>query len=166
VDKTAAMFTDTTHPRMLQAAEGALQVAMVTGDADRLDELVHPRATFSDPDGQLVIRDAYLARYRQGVLVIRAFDEVDRQVRVEGSTGITLVLADLSGSCDGHSLAARLRFSRTWVHDGGRWQVLNAHGSRVPAAESRPRTEAGFDPESGPGEDEPLDGDGEAFVLI
>jgi hypothetical protein len=165
VDKTAAMSA-AAHPRRLRAAESALQEAMVAGDADRIDELLHSRATFSGPDGELVSREAHLARYRQGALMLRAFDELDRQVRVEGSTGVTLVLAGLSGSYHGRPFVVRLRLSRTWVHDGEQWRMLSVHGSRAPVDKGRRRPDTGLDPASGPGQNEPLDGDGEAFVLI
>jgi hypothetical protein len=102
-----------------------------------------------------------LAPHRRGTLVVRRFDEVDRQVRVVGTTGVTLVLADLEGQADGRPFDVRLRISRAWVHTGGRWRVLSAHRSLAPVPAAVVRDDG-----SGPAEDEPFDGDGEAFVLI
>ena len=51
-------------------------------------------------------------------------------VLVEGRTGITWFLGALEGTFAGMSFVARLRYTRTWIHDDDHgWHVVAAHAS-------------------------------------
>ena len=47
---------------------------------------------------------------------------------VAGTTGVTFVVCTVSGTFGGRPTSARLRYTRTWRHDGGTgWRILAAH---------------------------------------
>lgn len=83
------------------------------------------------PDGSEFDRDADLDNHRSGTLRIERFAELSRHRFAEGSTGSTIVDVELPGAHAGHAFTARVRYSRTWIHEA-------AHGWRVLAATSGP----------------------------
>jgi ketosteroid isomerase-like protein len=114
------------------AAERELQAAMRASAVDELDRLLHPELLAVGPDGQLVDKAADLEAHRSGVFTISELEEEALRVRVLDNTAITFVVLRVRGTVAGDEVAATLRYTRTWVRDGGCWRVLAAHIS--PAA--------------------------------
>ena len=114
------------------AEERALQAAMRASAVDELDRLLHPDLLAVGPDGQLVGKAADLEAHRTGVFVISELDEEDVRVTVHGETAMTFVVLRVRGTIAGDEVSGTLRYTRTWVRDGGRWRVFAAHIS--PAA--------------------------------
>jgi ketosteroid isomerase-like protein len=57
-------------------------------------------------------------------------DEEDLQLVVDGRTGVTWALVSVEGSWSGTPFAARVRYTRTWIHDDEHgWRILAAHAS-------------------------------------
>ncbi|MFI0895518.1 nuclear transport factor 2 family protein [Streptomyces sp. NPDC020983] len=111
----------------LREAERRLRAAVLAGDADALDGLLDDRVRYTGPDGGVLTKADDLAAHRSRTLVVEAFDEEELHVTVAGTTGVTYLLAVLRGTAAGEPFAARLRYTRTWVREGGRWRVLAAH---------------------------------------
>jgi ketosteroid isomerase-like protein len=116
----------------LLRAERALQAAMLAGDVAALDGLLHPRLLAVGPDGQLADKAADLAAHRSGVF--KLFELVEEELRavVLGDVALTFVVLRIRGAIGDADASGRLRYTRTWTRDGGRWRVLGAHIS--PAA--------------------------------
>lgn len=113
--------------RTLFAAEHALQTAQRASDAVELDRLLHPALLAVGPDGRLVDKAEDLAAHRAGVYALDAVDEVDLRVRLAGETGVTFAVLRVRGNVSGRHVDALMRYTRTWVRDGGDWRVLAAH---------------------------------------
>jgi ketosteroid isomerase-like protein len=109
------------------AAERALQAAMRASDTGALERLLHPDLLAVAPDGSLADRAEDLAAHRSGRFAIAALEERELDVRVAGDTAVTFVVLDVTGTIDGADASGRLRYTRTWVRDGGTWRVLAAH---------------------------------------
>lgn len=118
----------------LHEAESGLQAAVLGGDVEELDRLMDDRVVYTGPDGRTLTKGDDLAAHRSGTLNVEAFDQRDLAVTVAGTTGITHVLADIRGTAAGHPFAARLRYTRTWIHTDGTWRVLAAHAGVAPDA--------------------------------
>ncbi|GAA1948113.1 nuclear transport factor 2 family protein [Kitasatospora viridis] len=117
----------------LRAAERRLQAAQLAADADALDALLDDRLVFTGPDGRLYGKADDLELQRSGRQRLTRVAEEELTVLVTGATGVTWFLGTLAGAVDGQEFAARLRYTRTWVHaDGGGWRLLAAHVSAVP----------------------------------
>ncbi|MEE4545673.1 nuclear transport factor 2 family protein [Streptomyces sp. V4-01] len=117
----------------LYEAERALQTAMRAGDVAALDLLLDDRVVYTGPDGRSQTKHEDLEAHRSRTLVVDVLDQEDLHVTVAGSTGITRPLLALQGTAAGQPFAARLRYTRTWVHADGVWRVLAAHAG--PAAD-------------------------------
>ena len=113
-------------------AERALQAAMLAGDVEELDRLLHPALLAVGPDGQMADKADDLAAHRSGIFEIRQLNEEELRVLVHGDLAMTFVVLDVRGTIADAEVSGRMRYTRTWTRDGGTWRVIGAHIS--PAA--------------------------------
>ena len=109
-------------------AERTLQAAQRAGDVAALDQLIVDQLIAIGPDGG----KHDLAAYRDRTSVIDELIEEELDLLVIGSTGVTFFLGRVTGVFGGAAFSARLRYTRTWVHDDTHgWRILAAHISPV-----------------------------------
>lgn len=125
-------MSDEAQERGVLREERALQAAMRAGDVQELDRLLHPELLAVGPDGRLADKAADLAAHRSGVFTITELQEEDLRVTLVGETAVTFVVLHVRGKIADDEVAGLMRYTRTWVHDGGSWRVMAAHIS--PAA--------------------------------
>lgn len=119
---------DTPTADGLRRAERRLQGAQLAGDVAALELLLDDRLVAIGPDGSRYTKDDDLAGYRSGSSVISDLVEQDVEVLVVGTTGVTFFVGMVSGTFEGQPMAANLRYTRTWVHEGrAGWRILAAH---------------------------------------
>lgn len=119
---------DTPTADGLRRAERRLQGAQLAGDVAALELLLDDRLVAIGPDGSRHTKDDDLAGYRSGSSVISELVEQDVEVLVVGTTGVTFFVGMVSGTFEGQPMAANLRYTRTWVHEGrAGWRILAAH---------------------------------------
>jgi ketosteroid isomerase-like protein len=121
------MTPDTVDEAGLGRAEDRLQDAVRAADVAGLDALLHDDLLATGPDGRVVTKQEDVAGYAAGTFRVDAFEELERRTRVFGTTGVTLVLARVTGRSGATPFDVRMRYTRTWAHDGGRWRVVAAH---------------------------------------
>lgn len=125
--------TTTRSKAGLLAAERALHAAQLGGDVAALDRLLDDRLIAIGPDGARHTKNDDLAGYRSGSSVITELSEEDVEVLVAGTTGATFFTATIAGTFGGEPMSARLRYTRTWVHDDKTgWRILAAHIAALP----------------------------------
>ncbi|MFW6695692.1 nuclear transport factor 2 family protein [Streptomyces sp. MAR4 CNX-425] len=125
------------HAATLRAAERRLQAAQLASDVGALDELLADDVLFTGPDGSLSTKADDLRAHETGHQVLTALKEEDLRVRATPHAGVTWFLGALEGSVGGRPLTARMRYTRTWLRDGGDWRVIAAQatfaGAGMPA---------------------------------
>jgi ketosteroid isomerase-like protein len=114
------------------AAERELQAAMLASDVDALDRLLHPKLLAVGPDGSLVDKAADLAAHRDGIFEIAELEQEDLRVTVVGDVAVTFVVLRVRGTIAGAEASGRMRYTRTWIRDGGAWRVVAAHIAPAP----------------------------------
>jgi ketosteroid isomerase-like protein len=122
--------TDQPSADSLGQAEDRIQHAVRANDAAELALLLHDDLLATGPDGRIVGKQEDVAGYASGAFRVTSFEELDRQVLVVGTTGVTLILAHITGEHSGAAFDVRMRYTRTWAHDGG-WRVVAAHLSEA-----------------------------------
>ncbi|MEV7327759.1 nuclear transport factor 2 family protein [Micromonospora sp. NPDC093244] len=123
---------DSEREAELLDAERTLQAAQRAGDVAALDQLLVDQLLAIGPDGRVYRKEDDLAAYRNRTSVIEELVEEELDLLVVGSTGATFFLGRVAGVFDGVRMSARLRYTRTWVHDDPHgWRVLAAHISPV-----------------------------------
>ncbi|GAA4566634.1 hypothetical protein GCM10023176_17140 [Micromonospora coerulea] len=109
-------------------AERRLQAAQRAGDVATLDQLLHDDLIAIGPDGGRHTKQDDLAAHHDGTSVIDELAQEDLELIVAGSTGVTFLLARVTGTYAGAPFAARLRYTRTWTYDDEQgWRILAAH---------------------------------------
>ena len=113
--------------RAVLLEERALQAAMLASDVDELDRLLHPELLAVGPDGEMVDKAGDLASHRSGVFEIAELNEEELRVNVLGDVAATFVVLQIRGTIDEAEVSGRMRYTRTWIRDGGAWRVFAAH---------------------------------------
>lgn len=109
------------------ARERALQAAMLAGDVDALDGLLHDELLAVAPDGSLADKAMDLEAHRTGVFQIAELTEEEVRVNVVGEVALTFVVLAIRGTIGGADASGRYRYTRTWTRANGDWQVVGAH---------------------------------------
>ncbi|WP_433308264.1 nuclear transport factor 2 family protein [Micromonospora sp. CA-269861] len=123
---------DSAREAELLDAERTLQAAQRAGDVAALDQLLVDQLIAIGPDGRTQTKQDDLAAHRERRLVVEELVEEELDLLVVGTTGVTFFLGRLSGVSEGAPFSARMRYTRTWVHDDPHgWRVLAAHISVV-----------------------------------
>ncbi len=117
----------------LEAADDRLQRAIAANDAAGLALALHDDLIARGPDGALVGKAEDVAGYASGAFRVISMERLDRRSLLHDGTGMTFVSAQLQGVRSGERFEALVHYTRTWVHDDGRWQVIGAQVSATPA---------------------------------
>ena len=126
-------MTPTPDADGLLRAERQLQAAQLAGDVAALDRLLDDRLVAIGPDGSRYTKADDLAGHRSGSSVISELVEEHVEVLMAGTTGVTFFVGTVAGTFEGQPMSARLRYTRTWVHDDeSGWRILAAHIAVVP----------------------------------
>ncbi|MGI5201337.1 nuclear transport factor 2 family protein [Spirillospora sp. CA-108201] len=113
----------------LRDAERRLQAAQLAGDVEALDRLLDDRLIFTfGANVQTKADDLEVHRTRAQVLTRVAEEELT--VLADGRTGVTWFLGTVEGTVSGAPFAARMRYTRTWLHDETLgWRIIAVHAS-------------------------------------
>ncbi|SEP42073.1 nuclear transport factor 2 family protein [Amycolatopsis saalfeldensis] len=123
----------------LRAAERRLQAAQLASDVAALDELIDDAMRFTGPDGSLSSKQDDLRAHESGRQVVSHLQEEDLRVFAAEHVGVTWFLGTLEATVDGQPLAARMRYTRTWIPDGREgWKVIAAHATIVGSPVTKP----------------------------
>jgi hypothetical protein len=125
------MTSDTVDIAGLDAAEDRLQRVVAANNATGLALALHDRLLATAPDGRLTTKEEDIAGYASNSFSVHAYEQVRRRTIIHKSTGVTAVRAHIRGRMNGDDFDVMMDYTRTWVHDDGRWQVLAAHLSPV-----------------------------------
>jgi ketosteroid isomerase-like protein len=108
----------------LRDAEERLRAAMLTNDVAALADLLHDDLVFTAPDGAIIGKEDDLAGHAARRLRLTRLDLEDARIEVEGLAARVTVRAILAGTFDGTICDGAYRYTRTWRHEGGCWQVI------------------------------------------
>ncbi|MEU7841191.1 nuclear transport factor 2 family protein [Micromonospora sp. NPDC049114] len=123
---------DSAREAELLDAERTLQAAQRAGDVAALDQLLVDQLIAIGPDGRQHGKAEDLAAHRDRTSIIEELVEEELDLLVVGRTGVTFFLGRVAGVFNGEPFAARLRYTRTWIHDDPHgWRILAAHISPV-----------------------------------
>jgi ketosteroid isomerase-like protein len=127
-------ISDEQDLRALERAEDQLQAAVAANDPMSLAAVLHDDLLATGPDGLLVSKQEDIAGYLSGDFRVARYEQIRRRVIACGGTGVTAVRAHIRGQMKDGPFDVVMDYTRTWVFDEGRWQVLAAHLSLVPEA--------------------------------
>ncbi len=104
--------------------EERLRVAMLHSDVAELDALIDDALLFVGPDGGVYTKVDDLALHRSGAQRLSQADWQVVELRSYGTTCVTVVTAQLSGTLMGAPFSGLFRYVRTWVQQEAGWRVV------------------------------------------
>lgn len=115
----------------VRVLEERLWKAQLSADVGALDELIADDLLFTGLSGSLETKAADLQQHRSGGLKITKLEPLEFRVRVIPGGAITSVKMDAAALVGGKLTSAILRYTRSWIAAGGRWQIAGGHMSVV-----------------------------------
>jgi ketosteroid isomerase-like protein len=116
----------------IKHGEELLRQAMLAGDVEALDQLIHDELLFVGPTGALARKADDLENYRRGRQRMTKIEPRNLVIELFGDDiGVATVLTELEGVFDGSPFSGTFRYIRTWRREAGRWQII---GGAVMAA--------------------------------
>lgn len=108
----------------IQEYEERLRMAMLRSDVAELDALIDDALLFVGPDGGIYTKADDLQLHRSGAQRMTHADWQAVKVHSYGTTCVTVVTAQLSGTLQGEPFSGQFRYVRTWVQREGNWRVV------------------------------------------
>ena len=106
--------------------------AQIHADAAALNRLYAEDFIGVGPSGTVRTKPQVMADFTSGTLKFQSITTDEIQVRVYGNTAVETGLSTLKGEDKGKTVPQDTRFTRVWVKQHGRWQlVANHYSSRV-----------------------------------
>ncbi|WP_293299841.1 nuclear transport factor 2 family protein [Pedobacter sp. UBA4863] len=111
--------------------EENLRNAIMHGDVQALDILLHDDLLFVLPGGQVVTKKIDLDTYRDGRLKISAFVPAVETLNIIEDTAVIQLIVGLEGEYDGAAFKQQFRYVRFWkkLEDGIR--VIGGSGTAL-----------------------------------
>lgn len=114
--------------------EERLRIAMLRSDVAELEVLIDDALLFVGPDGGIYTKADDLQLHRSGAQRMTQADWQAMEVRSYGTTCVTVVTAQLSGTLMEVPFAGQFRYVRTWVQREGIWRVVAGSVSPIAAS--------------------------------
>ena len=121
--------------QVVLAAEDRRYAAVLEGDVDVLQELIHPAFLMVHSSGFADSKDSYIGNLRTGKLEYRRIDRSEQVVTVQDGTATVFNRLSMSVTLAGKSREVEARTLSVWVRSGDAWQMLAINsGAAVPKA--------------------------------
>jgi hypothetical protein len=118
----------------LMEAEHELQRAQLAGDVNALELVLHDHLRFIGPDTHVHGKADDLSSHESGVVSFKASNPVEIEAHVFGETGLTVALIELEVEVADTLVIGEYRYSRTWLFEDDRWQIVGGAVVAVPPA--------------------------------
>jgi hypothetical protein len=122
----------------VSASEQSLLEAMMTSNAELLDELLHDDLLFNGPTGQTATKAMDLENYRSGNIQLHMVRSSDQTVSLIGDNAVVAVTVEIQGNYLNQMIDGKFRYLRVWKFVEGRWQVIG--GSVVALSSAVPQS--------------------------
>lgn len=116
----------------LGALEERRYAAMLAGDADVLNELLHPDLAYMHSTGELESKQSYLDTLRAGTSSYKAIRYDEQTIRIHGDTGLVFHHLEADVVFEGNARHLDNRLLAVWVCDAGEWRMLALQSGPVP----------------------------------
>jgi ketosteroid isomerase-like protein len=115
----------------VQMAEKTRVDAMLTGDADTLERLWHEDFLQISPTGGVRTKASRVRAFRTKTVAYTFLTNERVEVRIKGNMAIVLGVAERKGKEGSRDIGGTFRFSRVWLKEDGRWQLVLHQLTRV-----------------------------------
>jgi len=117
---------------VVDSLERALAQAMLSSDVAALDRLLHDDLVFTSHEGASLTKADDLALHRSGLLTLSLLHGERQALKLVGNVVTVVVRATLRGSYSGTPFGGVFVYTRVWLLDGDRGQIVAAHCTALP----------------------------------
>lgn len=118
--------------KQVLAASNALDSAMRERDVARYSDFLHVDYKYTSDDGQIVSRDADIARFANRKTVFSKFEITDKKVVItSNTTAVETGMYVVEGTANGKPFVDKGRYTATWIWSDLRWQIIAEHSSAI-----------------------------------
>jgi ketosteroid isomerase-like protein len=110
-----------------------LLAAFTTRDAATVDRLLTDDFVLITSSARVTTKKDVLEQTLSTDVMLDVNDSTETSVRVHGATAVLTGVLHQKGTIGGKPYDARLRYTDTWIKDGGAWRQVSGHASRFPA---------------------------------
>ena len=118
------MLDENTEIATLAALEARRYEAMLAGDAEVLEGLLHPDLAYMHSTGELESRQSYLATLRAGSSSYKMIKYDEQTIRIHGDVGLVFHHLEAEVVFEGNPRHLDNRLLAVWVSDAGGWKML------------------------------------------
>jgi ketosteroid isomerase-like protein len=123
-------------PAEMEKLDHEMQRAFVTRDVKFLRDLLTDDYVLITSSSRIVSKEEVLASVVDPGQVLEVNDSSEVTVRRHGDTAVVTAVLHQRGTSNGKPFDYRVRYTDTWVLEGGRWRYMSAHASLLPAPPS------------------------------
>lgn len=113
------------------AAHEKRRVATLSGDANTVASMMTDDLTFTHANAVVETKEQFVDALRTRKLRYKALTDEDRQVRVNGSTGVVSGTCRILVDASGTQIDIRVRFTELWVKESDIWRMMLWHATTV-----------------------------------
>lgn len=114
----------------IERLDAELLAAMASHDTPTVDRMLLDEFVLITSGGRVHTKREILAEVGSPAVVFEANASREIRVRVRGDTAVLTGVLHQKGVQDGQPFDATVRYTDTWVRDGGAWRQLSGHASR------------------------------------
>lgn len=103
--------------------EEEIKNAMLSGDIESLDQLIHDDLLFHIPTGQVASKKMDIEAYRSGLMKLNTLEYQDRQIKMHDDLAIVSVTVKMEGNFGDQAIAGQFQFLRVWKKTNGFWKI-------------------------------------------
>jgi hypothetical protein len=122
----------TEHYSQIASAEQALRLAMLEGNASKLDTLIADDLLFIGPDGSILSKAQDIELHRSGEQRISQLDVLTQEIRVKSGVGSVSIEAVMAGVFKGQAFVGRFRYLRVWQQTPSGWKIIAGSVAALP----------------------------------
>ncbi len=116
----------------MEKLDHAMQHAFVVRDEKYLRDLLTDDYMLITSSSRIVSKEEVLASVVDPKQVLEVNDSSEIKVRRHGDAAVVTAVLHQRGSSEGKPFDFWVRYTDTWVLEGGRWRYMSAHASRLP----------------------------------
>ena len=88
-------------------------------------------AVLVGPDGAAQTKAQLLADVKSGALALQSSEISDLKVKVYGESAVASYTTTDKGTYKGRDISGKYRWTDTFVHRGGKWQIVASQGTPI-----------------------------------
>jgi ketosteroid isomerase-like protein len=113
------------------AAHEKRRIATLNGDANTVASMMTDDLTFTHANAVVETKEQFVDALQTQRLQYKTLTDEDRQIRVNGNTGVVSGTVHIVVDASGTEYDLRVVFTELWVKEGDTWKMMLWHATEV-----------------------------------